>query len=154
MNIIEALYISSLSPEKIGVLIIDMILGFENRNIRKITYYDIFILMPFYLYNPAQIKFKRLKFDKNNSFYNMIERHPEIFVNIEERYLETIKFVKNGFIYLLQNNIIKMNDNLELKLLNNKYKVTNKELFKMAQVFSTRTTAELYNFFKVDIDAI
>ena len=154
MNIIDALYINSLSPEKIANLIIDMILGFEERNIRKVTYYDIFILIPFYLYIPAQTKFKIMRFDKNNSFYNNIERHPEIYVNIEERYLETIKFVKNGFIYLLQNNIIKINDNLELKLLNNKYKVIKKELFKMAQVFSTRTTAELYNFFKVDIDAV
>jgi len=153
MNISNALYYNSVSPEKISNLVIDIILGFQETNIRKVIYFDIFILIPFYSYSPAQVEFKRLRFDPNTSFQNKIERHPEICANIELRYIKTVEFIKFGLAYALQNQLITINDNLEIEL-RSKSKIKDKKIFNMARVFSIKTTSYLYNFLKVDIDAI
>jgi len=153
MNIVNALYYNSVSPEKISDLIIDIILGFDDSNIRKTYFFDIFLLIPFYSYSPAQREFKSMRFNPNTSFQNKIERNPDIYTNIDIRYIKMIEFIKLGLTYAIQNDLVKMNEDLELEVVV-KRKKQNNEIFNMAKVFSVKSTSYLYSFFKVDIDAI
>jgi len=153
MNIVNALYYNSISPEKISDLIIDVILGFDEVNIRKLNFFDIFLLIPFYSYSPAQREFKSIRFNPNTSFQNKIERHPDIYTNMHMRYIKMIEFIKLGLTYAIQNNLVRMNKDLGLEIVV-KRKKQNNEIFNMAKVFSVKSTSYLYSFFKVDIDAI
>ncbi len=153
MNISEALFYQSLSPEKLSELFINIILGFEEAGIRKANYFDLFIIIPFYSYIPAQQSFKRIQFNPLSSFQNKIERNPDLYVNIVSRYIKSIEYIKVALLFAISKGIIELNDELELNLLK-RYKVSNIEIRNISKVLSIRETSFLYNFFKVDVNAI
>lgn len=153
MNIIEAIYLQSVSPENLSELILDCIKGFEDAGIREINFYDIFLIIPFYSYSPIENTFKRIVFNQNTSFQNKIERNPDICANFDKRYIETIKYTKMALSYAINKELIELDKSLNLKLKTIK-KVENKTIYNLSKVFSSKTTSYLYNFLKVDINDI
>ena len=153
MNISEALFYQSLSPEKLSDLFINIILGFEEAGIRKANYFDLFIIIPFYSYTPAQQSFKQIRFNPLSSFQNKIERNPDLYVNIVSRYIKSIEYIKGALLFAISKGIIEIDDELDLNLLK-RYKVSNVEVKNISKVLSIRETSFLYNFFKVDVNVI
>ena len=153
MNIIDAMYYQTLSPEKLSELILDIIKGFEDTNIRKINYYDIFLIIPYYTYTPVKDVFERIKFNSNISFQNKVERNPQLCANFEYRYKEVSKYIKKALLYMISNGIVKIDNNLILTS-KNKISINNKAIYNIARIFSIKQTALLYSFLKVDIDDI
>lgn len=153
MNISQALFYQSLSPERLTELFIEIILGFDEAGVRKANFFDLFLLIPFYSYPPAQQTFNQIRFNPLNSFQNKIERNPDIYVNFSSRYIKSVEYTKIALAFAISKNFIEINNELELSLLNYK-KADNKKIKNMSKVFSTKETSYLYNFFKVDINVI
>jgi hypothetical protein len=153
MNLAKAIYYNSIAPENISQLVLNIIVGFEEAKIRNLNYFDLFIIIPFYSYRPAQEQFKRIVFNQVNSFQRYIERNPDIFSNFNFQYEKSIKHLKQGILYALDNELIKMDENMDI-IIDTKFKSENKIIFNMGKVFSTKSTASLYNFFEVDINVI
>ncbi len=153
MNIVEAIYHQSVSPENLSELILDIIKGFNDSEIREINFYDIFLIIPFYTYSPIEKIFGRIVFNKNTSFQHKIERNPEICANFEQRYLDTIQYTKLALSYAINKELIELDELLNLKVKINR-KVDNKTIYNISKVFSTKKTAYLYNFLKVNINDI
>lgn len=153
MNLAKAIYYNSIAPENISQLVLNIIKGFEDTKIRNLNFFDLFIIIPFYSYSPAQKQFERIVFNGINSFQRDIERNPDIFSNFSFRYEKSIKHIKLSILYALENKLIVMNENMDITI-NTKFKSDNKTIFNMGKVFSTKSTASLYNFFEVDINVI
>jgi len=153
MNLAKAIYYNSLLPENISNLILDIAKGFEEVNLRKLNFFDLFIIIPFYSYSPAQQKFQSIVFKSINSFQRDIERNPHIYSNFNFRYEKSLKYIKLGVLYALENDMIEMNNEMNI-IMKQKFKNKNKIIFNMGRVFSTKSTASLYNFFEVDINVI
>lgn len=153
MNLGKALYYNEISPEKISQLILNINKGFDDAKIRKLNFFDLFIIIPFYSYRLAQKKFERIKFNPINSFQRDVERNPDIFSDLTFRYEKSIKHIKFGILYAVSNELIKIGENLEISV-NVDFIKNNQIIFNTGKVFSTKSTADLYNFFEVDIHAI
>lgn len=153
MNLAKALYYNEISPEKISQLILNIVKGFDDEGIRKLNFFDLFIIIPFYSYRLAQKKFERIKFNPVNSFQRDVERNPDIFSDLTFRYEKSIKHIKLGVLYAVSNGFIKIGENLEISA-NINFTKNNQVIFNTGKVFSTKSTADLYNFFEVDIYAI
>lgn len=153
MNLAKAIYYNSIAPENISQLVLNIIKGFEDAKIRNLNFFDLFIIIPFYSYSPAQKQFERIVFNKINSFQRDVERNPDIFSNFCFQYEKSIKHIKLGVLYALENKLILMDENMNITI-NTKFKSDNKIIFNMGKVFSTKSTASLYNFFEVDINVI
>jgi len=153
MNLAKAIYYNSISPENISQLILNIIKGFEETKIRNPNFFDLFIIITFYSYKPAQNQFKKIVFKPINSFQRDIERNPNIFLKFNFRYKKSLKHIKLGISYALANDIILMDKNMDI-IINEKFKSNNKVAFNMGKVLSTKSTANLYNFFGVDINVI
>lgn len=153
MNLAKAIYYNSIAPENISQLVLNIIKGFEDTKIRNLNYFDLFIIIPFYSYRPAQEQFKRVVFNQVNSFQRDIERNPDIFSNFGFQYEKSIKHIKLGILYALDKKLIIMDENMDIRI-DSRFKSDNKIIFNMGKVFSTKSTASLYNFFEVDINVI
>lgn len=153
MNLAKAIFYNSIAPENISQLILNIIKGFEDAKIRNLNYFDLFIIIPFYSYKPAQEQFKKVVFKQINSFQRDVERNPDIFSNFSFQYEKSIKHIKLGVLYALDKQLIIMDEDMNIQI-NTKFKSDNKIIFNMGKVFSTKSTASLYNFFEVDIDVI
>lgn len=153
MNLAKAIFYNSIAPENISQLILNIIKGFEDAKIRNLNYFDLFIIIPFYSYKPAQEQFKKVVFKQINSFQRDVERNPDIFSNFSFQYEKSIKHIKFGVLYALDKQLIIMDEDMNIQI-NTKFKSDNKIIFNMGKVFSTKSTASLYNFFEVDIDVI
>jgi len=153
MNIVEAIYLQSVSPENLSELILDCIKGFEDTGIREINFYDIFLIIPFYAYSPIEKTFKRIVFNPNTSFKNKIERNPDICANFDKRYIKTIQYTKMALSYAINEQLIELDKSLNLKCRIVR-KVDNKTIYNVSKVFSSKSTSYLYNFLKVDINDI
>lgn len=153
MNLAKAIYYNSIAPENISQLVLNIIKGFEDTKIRNINYFDLFIIIPFYSYKPSQEQFQKIKFTPINIFQRDIERNPDIFSNFSFQYEKSIKHIKLGILYALEKKSILMDENMDISI-NAKFKSDNKIIFNMGKVFSTKSTASLYNFFEVDINVI
>ncbi len=153
MNLAKAIYYNSISPENISQLILNIIRGFDDAKIRKLNFFDLFIIIPYYSYAPAQKEFEKIVFKKTNSFQRDVERNPNTFSKFDFRYEKSLEHIKLGIIYALDKEIIIMDDNMNIEI-SDKFKSNNKVIYNMGKVFSTRTTANLYNFFEVDINVI
>ncbi|WP_310439797.1 three component ABC system middle component [Sulfuricurvum sp.] len=153
MNLAKAIYYNSIAPENISQLVLNIVKGFENSKIRKLNYFDLFIIIPFYSYSPAQKQFERIVFNQINSFQRDVERNPEIFSNFNFQYEKSIRHIKQGILYALEKELIVMDDKLDITM-NTKFTSDIKIIFNMGKVFSTKSTASLYNFFEVDINVI
>lgn len=153
MNIAKAIYYNSISPENISQLILNILKGFEDVKMRDLNFFDLFIIIPFYSYSPAQRQFERIIFNKINSFQRDVERNPNTFSRFNFRYKKSIRHIKLGILYALEKKLILMDGNMNI-ILNKEFKSENKTIFNMGKVLSTQTTANLYNFFEVDINVI
>lgn len=153
MNLAKAIFYNSIAPENISQLILNIIKGFENTKIRNLNYFDLFIIIPFYSYKPAQEQFKKIVFKQINSFQRDVERNPDIFSNFSFQYEKSIKHIKLGVLYALDKQLIIMDEDMNIQI-NTKFKSDNKIIFNTGKVFSTKSTASLYNFFEVDINVI
>jgi len=154
MNIIEAVSIADHSPSKIAEKLKSFIFGFKNR--RDVTYFDLFLLYPLYSYKPAYEYFDKnmsLK-DKMNFFTTHSSTHPEVFINVQADFINTLSVMKEGILYATNNDYFEIDNNLIVhltkKTLSNKDRVAEN----IGKFCSTKKTSYLYNFFKVDIDAI
>lgn len=153
MNLAKAIYYNSIAPENISHLVLNIIKGFDDTKLRSLNYFDLFIIISFYSYRPAQEKFERIVFNHINSFQRDIERNPDIFSNFSFQYKKSIKHIKLGILYALNKNLILMDENMNITI-NTKFKSDNNIIFNMGKVFSIKSTASLYNFFEVDINVI
>lgn len=153
MNLAKAIYYNSIAPENISQLILNIIKGFEDAKIRDLNYFDLFIVIPFYSYRPAQEQFQNIKFTPINIFQRDVERNPDIFSNFSFQYEKSIQHIKLGILYAVDKKLIIMDENMYIQI-NTKFKSDNKIIFNMGKVFSTKSTASLYNFFEVDINVI
>lgn len=153
MNIAKAMYYNSVSPENINKLILNILKGYGDTKIRSLNYFDLFIIIPFYSYLPAQRQFKSIIYKQVNSFQRDIERNPNIVSNFNFRYQKSLKYIKYGILYALENQMILMDENMDISL-NQEYKTDNKTIFNIGKVFSTKSTASLYNYFEVEINDI
>lgn len=153
MNLAKAIYYNSISPENISKLITNVAKGFEDSKIRKLNFFDLFIIIPFYSYSPAQKQFEKIVFNKINSFQRDIERNPNTFSKFNFRYEKSIKHVKLGILHALENELVLMDENMDITI-NGKCKSDIKVVYNIGKVFSTKTTASLYNFFEVDVNVI
>lgn len=153
MNIAKAIYYSSVSPEHIVELILSIAKGFEDTKMRKLNFFDLFIIIPFYSYTPAQDKLKRIHFNVTNSFQTKVERNPETYVNFSFRYEKSMNYIKLGILHGLSNGAMEIDEEMNINILSS-FKDENKVIYNMGKVFSTKETSTLYNFFKVDINAI
>ena len=153
MNIAKAIYYSSVSPEHIVELTLSIAKGFENTKIRKLNFFDLFIIIPFYSYAPAQDKLKRIQFNATNSFQTKVERNPETFVNFNFRYEKSVNYIKLGILHCIANGAIEIDKEMNINILSSSQDV-NKVIYNIGKVFSTKETSTLYNFFKVDINVI
>lgn len=157
MNISEAIFLNKLSPDIICKDLYTISLGFEevkNENNREINYFDMFILFAFYSYKPALEEFEKVKYNKYTSFKLRIERNPDIFANINIRFSQGIEFCKAAIIYGINNQYFEMNENMIIipkKIPNIKF---DKRLINIGKTFSTKSSKDLYNYFKVDINEI
>lgn len=153
MNLAKAIYYNSIAPENISHLVLNIIKGFDDTKLRSLNYFDLFIIISFYSYRPAQEKFERIVFNHINSFQRDIERNPDIFSNFGFRYEKSINHIKLGIFHAIDKEYIVMDENMNITI-NKKFKSDNKIIFNMGKVFSTKSTASLYNFFEVDINVI
>lgn len=156
MNIVEAINISRNSPSIIAKEMKSFIFGFKGR--RKLSYFDLFLFYPLYSYKPSYEFFdKRMLLsneNKINFFITNSNLNPEIFANFKVDFYATIKIIKESIIYGINKNYFTINDDfnveLTLKSVTDKSRVSEN----IAKFLSTQSTAYLYNYFKVDIDAI
>lgn len=156
MNIIEAINISRNSPSVIANEMKSFVFGFKGR--RKLSYFDLFLFYPLYSYNPSYEFFDKpmTLSNKNqiNFFITNSNLNPEIFANFKVDYYETIQIIKESIIYGVNKNYFTINDDfiieLTLKRVTNKSRVSEN----IAKFLSTQSTAYLYNYFEVNIDAI
>lgn len=153
MNLAKAIYYNSISPENISQLILNIINGFDDAKIRKLNFFDLFIIIPYYSYSPAQKEFEKIVFKKANSFQRDVERNPNTFSKFNFRYEKSLEHIKLGIIYAIEKEMITMDDNMNIEI-SDKFKYNNKVIYNMGKVFSTKATANLYNFFEVDINVI
>ncbi len=153
MNLAKAIYYNALSPENVSNLVLNTLKGFESAKTRNLNYFDLFIIIPFYSYTPAQRQFKRITFTPINVFQREIERNPNIFSKFNFRYKKSKKFIKFGVLYALDNDMIQIDNDMNITI-NKRFKSNNKTIFNMGKVFSTKSTTSLYNFFEVDINVI
>lgn len=153
MNLAKAIYYNSISPENISQLILNIIKGYEASKMRNCNFFDLFIIIAFYSYKPAQNQFEKIVFKPINSFQRDIERNPHIFLKFNFRYKKSLKHIKLGILYALENEMILMDKNMDITI-KEKFKSNNKIACNMGKVFSTKSTANLYNFFGVDINVI
>lgn len=156
MDTIEALYILKHSPHKIAEKLKSFIYGFNGR--REVNYFDVFLFYSLYSYNPAYNFFdKQMPIQNNylgNFFIDKTNETPEIFANFNTDFYETISITKEAIIYGVGNLYFSIDEEMNIHLV--KKKVTNKDrgAENIGKLFSSQNTAYLYNFFKVDIDAI
>lgn len=156
MNIIEAINLTKNSPNKIAKELQSFIYGFKDR--RDVNYFDLFLFYPFFSYKPSYDFFdKQMRLsnkDKVNFFIDNTSLQPEIFASIKFDFYETISLTKEAIIYGVNNQYFILDDDYIIKL--NKKNVSNKDRVSenIGKFLSTQNTAYLYNYFKVDINAI
>ncbi len=157
MNISKAIFLNKLSPEVISKDLYSLVKGFEEveaYNDRKLNYFDLFILFAFYNYKPAINEFKNVRYDKYTTFKLRVERNPDIFANINLRYSQGIQHCKMAILYGLNNNLFIIDDDFNISTVQQRGFNINKPLKNIGKTFSTKTTQELYSYFKVDINEI
>lgn len=156
MDIIEALYIAKHSPSKIAVDIKSFIFGFKDK--RDVTYFDLFLFYTLFSYQPANDYFDKgmsLSIDNQvNFFITKINENPEIFANCKVDFYETISLTKEAILYGVNKNYFIVDENLIIKLVKKTVSNKNRTAENIGKLCSTQSTAYLYNYFKVDIDAI
>ncbi len=156
MDTIEALYILKHSPNKIAEKMKSFIYAFNGR--RKVNYFDLFLFYSLYSYNPAYNFFDKQMPIQNdylgNFFIDKTNESPEIFASFNVDFYQTISITKEAIIYGVGNSYFSMDEEMNIQLV--KKKLTNKDRVaeNIGKLFSSQNTAYLYNFFKVDIDAI
>ena len=156
MNIIEAINITKNSPNKVAKELQSFIYGFKDR--RDVSYFDLFLFYPFFSYKPSHDFFnKQMRLSNKNKVNFFIENtslQPEIFASIKFDFYETIYLTKEAIIYGINNKYFLIDDkfiiSLNTKHLSNKNRVSEN----IGKFLSTQSTAYLYKYFKVDIDAI
>ncbi|KAB7889544.1 three component ABC system middle component [Poseidonibacter ostreae] len=157
MNISQAIFYNKLSPDTICKDFYSIVKGFEEvneQNNRKINFYDLFILFAFYNYKPAIEEFTNVKYDKYTTFKLRVERNPDIFANIQNRFKDGISFCKTAILYGLNNNIFIMDKNLNISTIKTRGMKIQLPLKNIGKTFATKSTEELYNYFKVNINEI
>jgi len=155
MNIIEAMYIAKNSPDNIATELKSFIFGFK---IREVNFFDLFLFYALYSYKPANDFFDRkMKLstkDQVNFFVDNVNKQPEIFANFKNDYYNTIPLIKEAILYGTNNSYFKITDTFIVlptqKVVKNKNRISEN----IGKFLSTQNTAYLYNYFKVDIDAI
>lgn len=157
MNISEAIFLNKISPDIICNSLYDIALGFkevERENNRRINYFDMFILYAFYSYKPAIDEFESVRYNKYTTFKLRIERNPDIFANIEMRFSHGIEFCKAAIIYGLNNEYFELDENMDITLKKVRGHQSDKRLINIGKTFSTKSSKELYKYFKVNINEI
>lgn len=156
MDTIEALYLLKHSPDKIAEKLKSFIYGFNGR--REVNYFDLFLFYSLYSYNPAHTFFNRQMQLRNdylgNFFIDKTNESPEIFVNFNIDFYQTISVTKESIVYGVSNSYFSINEDMNIHL--TKKNISNKDRVaeNIGKLFSSQNTAYLYNFFKVDINAI
>lgn len=157
MNISQALFLNKLSPETISNDFYNILLGFEeveSLNNRKANFFDLFVLFAFYNYKPVIKEFTNVRYDKYTTFKLRVERNPDIFSGIEDRFLQGIPFCKTAILYGLNQKMFLLDQNFDISTIKTKGIQNNTPLKNIGKTFSTKTTEELYNYFKVNIHEI
>ena len=116
MNLAKAIYYNSIAPENISQLVLNIVKGFEDTKIRNLNYFDLFIIIPFYSYRPAQQQFERIVFNQVNSFQREIERNPDIFSNFSFQYRKKINHIKLSILYSFEKDLILMGDDMKIQV--------------------------------------
>lgn len=158
MNTIEAIFILKHSPDKVAEKLKSFIYGFKNR--RDVNYFDLFLFYSLYSYGPAYVVFDsnmRLQPDYlGNFFIDKTNQKPEIFASFNNDFYQTILLTKEAIIYGTSKAyfFININDEMSVNLARKTVKNKDRVAENIGKLFSSQSTAYLYNFFKVDINAI
>ncbi|MDO8609501.1 MAG: DUF6521 family protein [bacterium] len=156
MDTIEALYILKHSPDKIAEKMKSFIYGFKGH--REVSYFDLFLFYSLYSYNPAYIFFdKQMTLQKNflgNFFIDKTNEAPEIFANFNIDFYQTISISKETIIYGVSNSYFSIDEEMNIHLVKKTVSTKDRVAENIGKLFSSQNTAYLYNFFKVDINAI
>lgn len=156
MDTIEALYILKHSPDKIAEKMKSFIYGFNGR--REVNYFDLFLFYSLYSYNPAYNFFdKQMPIQNNylgNFFIDKTNEAPEIFANFNIDFYQTIFISKEAIIYGVSSSYFSMDKEMNIYLVKKKITTKDRVAENIGKLFSSQSTAYLYNFFKVDINAI
>lgn len=157
MNISEAIFLNKVSPDSICKDLYTITLGFkevEKENNRKVNYFDMFVLFAFYSYKPALEEFTNVQYNKYTTFKLRIERNPDIFANINGRFSDGIEFCKAAILYGLNNQYFDIDEYMNLIPKKIRGFKSDKRLINIGKTFSTKSSKELYKYFKVDINEI
>lgn len=156
MNISKAIFLNKLSPELVSKDLYSILKGFEEveSDNRKANYFDLFILFAFYNYKSASERFNRIRYNKYTSFKTHIERNPDIFANINLRYSNGIEYCRSAILYGINKELFILDGEFNISTIPSKNIQINNSLKNIGKVFSTKTTNELYNYFKVNINDI
>ncbi len=156
MDTIEALFILKHSPDKIATKLKSFIYGFQNR--REVNYFDLFLFYSLYSYRPAYLFFdKQMRISNEylgNYFIDKTNETPEIFANFKIDFYQTVSITKEAIIYGADQLYFKIDDEMNIKLFKKTLSDKDRVAENIGKLFSTQSTAYLYNFFKVDINAI
>lgn len=155
MNTIEAIFILKHSPDKVAEKLKSFIYGFKNRSV---NYFDLFLFYSLYSYGPAYDLFDSdMRIQQNylgNFFIDKTNQRPEIFASFNSDFYQTILLTKEAIIYGVNKAYFFINDEMEVKLLKKTLKDKDRAAENIGKLFSSQSTAYLYNFFKVDINAV
>ncbi len=89
-----------------------------------------------------------------NFFIDKTNQRPEIFASFNSDFYQTILLTKEAIIYGVNKAYFSINDEMEVKLLKKTLKDKDRAAENIGKLFSSQSTAYLYNFFKVDINAV
>lgn len=156
MNIIEAVNLAEHSPSRVAIKLKSFIFGFNSR--RDVSYFDLFLFYPLYTYRPSYDYFNRniSVQNKMNFFITHSSSSPDIFANFNRDYYLTLSLIKDSFLYGVNNNYFKLDDDFKISLCRKTIRSEdkNKVAENIGKFYSCKSTAYLYDFFKVEIDAI
>lgn len=156
MNTIEAIFILKHSPDKVAEKLKSFIYGFKNR--RDANYFDLFLFYSLYSYGPAYDLFDSdMRIQQNylgNFFIDKTNQRPEIFASFNSDFYQTILLTKEAITYGTSNKYFSINDEMKVILSKKQLKDKDRAAENIGKLFSAQSTAYLYNFFKVDINAI
>jgi len=161
MDSLEALFILQHSPEIIAKDIKSFIYGFwdSKKNLRRETsYFDLFLFYPLYSYQPAKIFFdKRMSLGQGhqtNFFIDKTNENPEIYASFQKDFYATRHLTKKAILYGIDQKYFQIDDDMNVSLLKKTVSDKNRVAENIGKLYSTQSTAYLYNFFKVDINAV
>ena len=92
--------------------------------------------------------------DKINFFIDKTNEKPEIFTNFQRDFFNTIELTKNAILYAIEKDYFAFDDELLVSLTKKTIKEKNNIAENIGKLYSTKSTAFWYNYFKVNIDAI